>query len=80
LYNLLNLKRTIWDGPELSAGKHAIRFDFKYDGPGFGKGGTGTLFVDDKEVAKNTLEHSTPIMFPEDEDFDVGLDTAAGSP
>ena len=39
LYNLLDLKRTIWDGPELSAGKHTIRFVFKYAGPGFGKGG-----------------------------------------
>ena len=31
-----------------SAGKHTIGFDFKYDGPGFGKGGTGVLFVDGK--------------------------------
>ncbi|MGA9478349.1 MAG: sulfatase-like hydrolase/transferase, partial [Desulfobacterales bacterium] len=43
LYNLLDLKRTAWEGPELSPGKHTIRFDFKYDGPGFGKGGTGVL-------------------------------------
>jgi hypothetical protein len=43
LYNLLNLKRTIWSGPELSAGKHTIVFDFKPDGPGLGKGGTGVL-------------------------------------
>src|SRR4029078_604726 len=41
LYNLLNLKRTIWAGPELSGGKHTIVFDFKSDGPGLGKGGTG---------------------------------------
>ena len=51
LYNLLDLKRTAWEGPELEAGKHTIRFDFKYDGPGFGKGGTGVLYVDGKEVA-----------------------------
>ena len=25
----------------LTSGKHTIVFDFKYDGPGFGKGGTG---------------------------------------
>ena len=66
LYNLLNLKRTIWENPGLNAGKHTIRFDFTYDGPGFGKGGTGTPAVDGKEVATNTLEHSTPILFPED--------------
>ena len=75
LYNLLDLKRTIWDGPELSPGKHTIVFDFKFDGGGFGKGGTGTLSVDGKEVDKKSMEHTTPIMFPEDEDFDIGQDT-----
>ena len=78
LYNLLDLKRTMWEGPELKPGKHTIRFDFKYAGPGFGKGGTGELFVDGKSVAKKTMENSTPIEFPEDEDFDVGLDTRTG--
>ena len=53
-------------------------FDFKYDGPGLGKGGTGVLTVDGKEVAKKTLEHSTPVTFPEDESFDVGQDTRTG--
>ena len=78
LYNLLDLKRTTWSGPELSAGKHTIVFDFKSDGPGLGKGGTGVLFVDGKEVARNSMEHTTPITFPEDETFDVGLDTRTG--
>ena len=78
LYNLLDLKRTIWEGPELSAGKHTIVFDFKFDGPGFGKGGTGVLSVDGKEVDRKHMEHTTPIMFPEDEDFDVGQDTRTG--
>jgi arylsulfatase A-like enzyme len=75
LYNLLDLKRTVWEGPELSAGKHTIVFDFKFDGPGLGKGGTGVLSVDGQEVAKNSMDHTTPITFPEDEDFDVGQDT-----
>jgi len=78
LYNLLDLKRTIWEGPELSAGKHTIVFDFKLDGPGFGKGGTGLLSVDGKEVDKKHMDHTTPITFPEDEDFDVGMDTRTG--
>ena len=75
LYNLLNLKRTIWSGPALGAGKHTIVFDFKSDGPGLGKGGTGVLSVDGKEVARNSMEHTTPITFPEDETFDIGEDT-----
>jgi arylsulfatase A-like enzyme len=78
LYNLLDLKRTIWEGPELDAGKHTIVFDYKIDGPGLGKGGTGVLYVDGKEVARNTMEHGTPITFPEDETFDVGQDTRTG--
>jgi len=75
LYNLLDLKRTIWEGPELSPGKHTIVFDFKFDGPGFGKGGTGVLSVDGKEADKKSMDHTTPITFPEDEDFDIGQDT-----
>ena len=78
LYNLLNLKRTIWSGPKLGAGKHTIVFDFKSDGPGLGKGGTGVLSVDGKEVDKKSIEHGTPITFPEDETFDVGQDTRTG--
>jgi arylsulfatase len=75
LYNLLDLKRTTWEGPELKAGKHTIVFDFKSDGPGLGKGGTGVLSVDGKEVARNSMEHTMPVTLPEDETFDIGQDT-----
>jgi arylsulfatase len=78
LYNLLDLKRTTWAGLELGAGKHTIVFDFKSDGPGLGKGGTGVLYVDGREVARNSMEHTTPITFPEDETFDIGQDTRTG--
>ena len=47
-------------------------------GPGLGKGGTGVLSVDGREVATNSMENSTPITFPEDETFDVGEDTRTG--
>ncbi len=78
LYNLLDLKRTTWEGPALGAGKHTIVFDFKSDGPALGQGGTGVLTVDGKEVARKSMDHTTPITFPEDEAFDVGLDTRSG--
>jgi len=78
LYNLLDLKRTMWEGPELEAGKHTIVFDFKSDAPGLGKGGTGVLSIDGHEVARNSMDHTTPITFPEDETFDVGEDTRTG--
>src|SRR6202008_4537393 len=76
--NLLDLKRTAWEGPELTAGKHTIVFDFKPDGPGLGKGGTGVLSVDGKEVAKNFMGPTIPIAAPEDESFDVGQDPRTG--
>ena len=78
LYNLLDLKRTMWEGPELTGGKHIILFDFKTDGPGLGKGGTGVLSVDGQEVARKSMDHTTPITFPEDETFDIGQDTRTG--
>ena len=55
---------------------HRLRLQVR--GPGLGKGGTGVLSVDGKEVARNSMEHTTPITFPEDETFDVGQDTRTG--
>lgn len=78
LYNLLDLKRTVWEGPELEPGKHTIVFDYKPESPGLGKGGTGVLSVDGKEAARNSMEHSTPVTFAEDETFDIGEDTRTG--
>ena len=78
LYNLLDLKRTIWEGPQLKPGKHTIVFDYKVDEPGLGKSGTGVLTVDGKQVDRKSMEHGTPITFAEDETFDVGLDTRTG--
>ncbi len=78
LYNLLDLKRTMWEGPELEPGRHTIVFQWTPEGPGLGKGGTGVLTVDGKEAARNTMDHSTPITFPEDETFDIGMDTRTG--
>ena len=49
-------------GSALKPGKHSIVFDFKYDGPGFGKGGTGVLSVDGKEVSRQSMPHSIASM------------------
>ena len=79
IYNLLDLERFRWEGPEaLTPGKHTIVFDFKYDGPGFGKGGTGVLTVDGKEVASKTIPHTIPFLMTIDETFDIGVDTRTG--
>ena len=74
-YNLLDLERIRWEDPQaLSPGKHTILFDFKYDGPGFGKGGNGVLSVDGKQVATKTMAHTIPFLMTIDETFDVGVD------
>ena len=84
VYNLLDLKRYRWEGGVLSddllgasikPGKHTLVFDFKYDGPGPGKGGTGVFTVDGKELARQTIPHTIPLMMTIDETFDVGIDT-----
>jgi len=84
VYNLLDLKRSRWEGgvgavdwigKSLSPGKHTIVFDFKYDGPGIAKGGTGVLTVDGRTLATQKLEHTIPFLLPADETFDVGIDT-----
>jgi arylsulfatase len=78
-YNLLALEHFRWEGPQaLTPGKHTIAFDFKYDGPGLGKGGTGVLSVDGKEVAKKSIPHTIPGLLTLDESFDVGVDTRTG--
>ena len=85
VYNMLNLKRYRWEsgvgaedwlgGSSLSPGKHTIVFDFKYDGPGLGKGGTGTLSADGKMLSRQTVEHTIPFLMSIDESLDIGLDT-----
>jgi arylsulfatase len=87
VYNLLNLKRYRWEGgvggadwlgKSLAPGKHTIAFDFRYDGPGFGKGGTGVLSVDGKELSRQKIEHTIPFLMAIDESFDIGSDTRTG--
>jgi arylsulfatase A-like enzyme len=87
LYNFVDLQRTRWEGSDaLSAGRHTLEFDFKYDGlglgtlafnnvSGIGRGGTGVLKVDGKEVARQTVAHTIPLIMQWDENFDIGADT-----
>src|SRR5437667_10211014 len=79
VYNLLDLERFRWESlSPLRTGQHTIVFDFQYDGPGPGKGGTGVLSVDGKELDRKTVEHTIPLTMPLDETFDIGMDTGSG--
>jgi arylsulfatase len=74
-YNFLGLQHTtIASTKKLAPGKNAIKFDFAYDGGGPGKGGTGTLFVNNEKVAEGRIEHTQAGMFSADETADVGID------
>jgi arylsulfatase len=89
-WNLVNLKRVRWEAPDaLTAGKHTVEFDFKYDGlgmgtlafnsmSGIGQGGSGVLKVDGKVVAEQKMEHTLPIILAWDESLDIGSDTLTG--
>ena len=89
-WNLLDLDRIRWEGPDvLTAGKHTIEFDFKYDGlgmgtlafnnmSGIGQAGTGTLSVDGKVVATQKMEKTIPLILQWDENLDIGADTGTG--
>jgi len=75
-YNALDLARFKWQGTEaLAPGQHTIVFDFTYDGPGFGKGGTGVLSVDGKTLDTKKIPHTIPFLMSIDETFDIGVDT-----
>jgi arylsulfatase len=76
-YNFLGLERTTIAATQpLGPGKVTIRFEFAYDGGGLGKGGTGTLFVNDQKVAEGRIERTQPTIFSADETADVGIDLA----
>ena len=90
LWNLVDLKRIKWEGPDaLAPGKHTLEFDFQYDGlgvgtlalnnfSGVGRSGTGTLKVDGKPVQTVKMERTLPMILQWDESFDIGSDTLTG--
>jgi arylsulfatase len=76
VYNFVNLERFRWEAKDtLVPGRHRLVFDFKYDGIGFGHGGSGMLTVDGKIVYEKKIPKTLPFLFPVDETFDVGVDT-----
>jgi arylsulfatase len=88
-WNLVDLKRIRWEGPDLTPGKHVLEFDFKYDGlgigtlafasmSGVGRGGTGVLKVDGNAVSTQKMDATLPFMLQIDESLDIGSDTLTG--
>ena len=76
-YNFLGLQRfTVAATDKLKPGKSTIKFDFAYDGGGLGKGGMGSLYVNDKKVGEGRIERTQAMVFSADETADVGIDLA----
>ena len=77
-YNFLGMQVfTIASRETLNPGKSTIRFKFAYDGGGLGKGGVGTLYVNERKVAEGRIERTQPTIFSADETADVGIDLAS---
>jgi arylsulfatase len=65
-----------WKGEDaLAPGKHVLEFDWKYDGPGLGKGGVGTLKANGQVLDSHPMPRSLPVGVGWCETFCVGVDT-----
>ena len=74
-YNYLGLSVSKVASPRgLPEGNVTIRYEFKYDGGGLGKGGTGTIFVNGEKVAEGRIDKTQGYAFSADEGADVGFD------
>ncbi len=78
-YRLFNIQTvTLRGAAPLAPGAHTLRFDFDYDGKGFGKGGTVRWSIDGAAAGSDHVHASPPGLYTIDESFDVGRDR--GSP
>jgi len=74
-YNYIGLAtETIIAKKALKAGKYTLIYDFKYDGGGPGKGGTGTITSNGLQIADGKLTRTQPGIFSVDDLADVGAD------
>ena len=72
-YNLLGVQRFyVGSDREIPAGTRQVRMEFDYDGPGLGKGGTVSLFVDGEPAGQGTVAATAAMIFSADDTCDVG--------
>jgi arylsulfatase len=77
-HNFLGLRRfKVVADETLPPGTHSVRMEFAYDGGGMGKGGTVTLYTDERPVGGGRVEATVPIIYSLDETADIGRDTAS---
>jgi arylsulfatase len=77
-YNLLGVHRFYVDSDhELAAGTRQVRMEFDYAGPGLGKGGAVTLFVDGEAIGTGEVGATAAMIFSADDTCDVGKEGGA---
>ncbi len=77
-YNLFGIQRFYVDSDRpLPAGVQQVRMEFDYDGPGLGKGGTVTLFLEGDKVGEGTVAATAAMIFSADDTCDVGREDGA---
>ena len=74
-YNFLGIDLfTVAASEQVPPGPATLRFEFAYDGGGPGRGGTGKIYIGDRQVAEGRVERTQPLLFSADETADVGVD------
>lgn len=76
-YNFFGDERTNLASQVLGPGKHRVTYEFVPDGKKPGSGGTATLSVNGKEVARKQIKRTVPYSFHADDGMDVGMDLGA---
>ena len=76
-YNYFDLETSYVAASEkLPTGKVNIRYHFDFDGGTPGAGGTGRLYLNDKQVGEGRIDRTVPFLFSGDETLDIGSDRA----
>ena len=77
-YNLLGLQRFYVDGDKkVPEGTHQVRMEFDYAGPGLGKGGDVTLYLDGVKAGEGKVAATAPMIYSADDTCDVGRENGA---
>jgi arylsulfatase len=77
-YNWGGFKHFFVESTEpIPPGEHQVRMEFAYAGPGLGKGGKVTLYIDGRQVGEGDIAATLQTVFSADDGLDVGEDSGA---
>jgi arylsulfatase len=72
-YSLFGINVFVIDAEKLvPAGEHQVRAEFAYEGEGYAKGGTVTLFYDGEQVGQGKVAVTQPMIFSATEGLEIG--------